>query len=131
MAAEMDEVQQGACSLLPFRAWAVTEGDRHVANGSQVRKQCVVLEYEANAPAMWWKVRARGCVCPRLMARLDGSVRRAVQPGNGTKNRGLAAAGRSKDRENVSWLTGELDIQWNGRRLSEGDSQGPVSHERD
>jgi hypothetical protein len=130
MAAEMDEVQQNACSLVPFRAWAVTECGRHVAHGGQMRKQRVVLEHEANAPAMRWKVRARRRVCPRLKARLDRRVRRPIQAGNGTKNRGLAAAGRSKDREDISWVACELDIKWNGRRLSERDSQGPVSHER-
>ena len=129
MSAEVDAIQQCVGSLTPFGPRQMTEARHHVADCRQMREEPVLLEDKANRPAMRWNERSCVCVGPRVGARSNCRVGRPVQAGNRSKNRRLAAARRSKDRENLSRVARELDVQRNWTLLSQRCEQGPISHE--
>src|SRR6266404_6030226 len=102
MSAEVDEIQQRFCSVAPFHPRTMSERRHHVADSRQMREERVLLEDKTDGPAIRWNERSRVCVGPGVSARSNRRVRRPVQARNRTKNCRLAAARRTKYREDFS-----------------------------
>src|SRR5262249_38342692 len=117
--------------VAPLPTRTMTERRHHVADSGQMREERVVLEHKTNGPAIRWNERPPVRIAPRLSAGSNRCVRGSVQARSGTQNRRLPAAGRSKDREDFSRVTCELDVQRDWTGLAERDEQGAISHGRD
>src|SRR5262245_50725392 len=113
----MHELQQGLCFVLSFRRWLVAERRHHIADGRQMGKERVLLEDKTYGSTIRRNERGRPCVGPRVAAASNRRVRGPVQACHSTEDRCLAAARRTEDCEDISRMTGELDVQWNGAIL--------------
>src|SRR6185369_9728768 len=90
---------------------------RHIARDGQMREQRVILKYEANA-ALVGRIER-----DITIAEQDSSTRGFLESCNHSKDCGLAAAGRSQQREEFSVFDSEIDRIDNQARALKGFAQ--------
>src|SRR5438309_1270739 len=106
MTAKADEIERAGDALGDFltRAVAVPETEGDVVADRHVRKDGVVLEHEADVAAMRGHAVDAPAGHPHLATVLVIESRHRAQ------QRGLAATGRSEQREELARLDDEVDI---------------------
>src|ERR1700730_10940924 len=70
-----------------------------------------------------------GSIEPHHAAASDPSVARKVEPGNGTKDGGFAAAGRADQGQELAFAARQLRIERNRSRLAQPNMQAPLTHD--
>src|SRR6478735_3965060 len=93
-----------------------------------MRKQRVVLEYQADGTARHWHRQRRSSICPRLRAGPYERLCWRMEPRDAAENRGLAAAGGTEDRQHLSRLAREGYVDWDGAGLAQGHRECAITH---
>ena len=129
MVGKVDKRQQLVGSCTPLAARSVPESGHDVAACRQMRKERVLLKDDTDCAAMRRSECPGRGIAPRLEPGLHHGVTGTMQAGNAAQDGGLAAARRPEDGEDVAGITGEFEIEGNGRLLSQTDRQATISHD--